>query len=85
MLRAKEFWIAYYERFEDGEDCVLQTEPDDPEDWTHVVEKAAADKLAEALTSCKAAMTYAHEDHADQYYLNVKNQIDKALTEYRGF
>lgn len=35
--------------------------------------------LESALKSCRAAMTYAHEDHGDQYYLNVLADIDAAL------
>ena len=31
------------------------------------------------LKHCRAAMTYAYEDHGDQYYLNVRNDIDTAL------
>lgn len=33
----------------------------------------------EALEHGRAAMIYAHEDHSDQYYLNVKEQIEMAL------
>lgn len=32
-----------------------------------------------ALSHCKAAMKYAYEDHSDQYYLNVLEQIETAL------
>ena len=33
----------------------------------------------EALKFCRGAMTYAYEDHCDQYYLNVRDKIDEAL------
>lgn len=36
------------------------------------------------LESCRAAMDYAYEDHADQYYLNVKNTIDATLKYLKG-
>lgn len=32
-------------------------------------------KRDEVLKHCEAAMTYAYEDHCDQYYLNVKEKI----------
>ena len=51
---------------------------------TKFIEKSAADKLAEALVKTRAAMKYAYEDHVDQYYLNVLEDISKALKEYRG-
>jgi len=35
--------------------------------------------MTKTLESCKAAMDYAYEDHADQYYLNVKNLIEATL------
>lgn len=43
--------------------------------------KARELKLVEALKKCKGAMNYAYEDHSDQYYLNVKEEIEKALAE----
>jgi hypothetical protein len=36
-------------------------------------------RLREALKHSQAAMTYAYEDHNDQYYLNVQKQIREAL------
>ena len=38
-----------------------------------------AQVLIDALNSYKAAMDYAYEDHADRYYLNVKEQAEKVL------
>lgn len=42
----------------------------------HYIEYSAFEK---ALKSASAAMTYAYEDHVDQYYLNVKAEIDALL------
>jgi hypothetical protein len=39
------------------------------------------DKAITALRSCRGAMIYAHGNHADQYYLNVLNKINKTLKE----
>ena len=37
--------------------------------------------LVYILKSCRAAMDYAYEDHADRYYLNVKESVERALSE----
>lgn len=45
------------------------------------------DSLKVALVALKcadAAMTYAFEDHSDQYYLNVQNNIRETLAKIRG-
>jgi len=41
--------------------------------------KEKAKGLVETLKGCKAAMSYAYEDRADQYYMNVSATIDEAL------
>lgn len=47
------------------------------------LELAAATKdCVGALQHSKAAMKYAFEDHADQYYVNVEFQIDSALAKH---
>lgn len=40
--------------------------------------------LVEAMKKAKGAMTYAYDDHCDQFYLNVKDDIDKALEKFGG-
>ena len=42
---------------------------------------AKLERATKALKSCKAAMDYAYEDRVDQYYLNMKEDIEKALAE----
>jgi molecular chaperone GrpE (heat shock protein) len=42
-------------------------------------ERAKSLALRDALEKTKGAMTYAYEDHVDQYYLNVLENIEKAL------
>jgi hypothetical protein len=37
--------------------------------------------LKKALESCRVAMIYAYEDHADHYYMNVLTDIKAALRE----
>lgn len=41
-------------------------------------------ELEKALKHAQAAMTYAYEDRADQYYLNVKEILDKVLVSFRS-
>jgi len=45
--------------------------------------EAASAGLVKTLESCKGAMTYAYEDHTDQYYLNVKNLIEASVAAYK--
>lgn len=40
--------------------------------------------LVEALEHTKASLSYAYEDHSDQYYINVKNDLLKALQQFNG-
>lgn len=88
MSKPREFWIARKAKcWTNVYKCniynALDEEPKDTSCF-HVIEKQAADKLAEALKKCKGAMKYAYEDHADQFYLNHLNDIEQALKEYRG-
>lgn len=83
MKKPKEFWIndKCQEWFHPKE----LTENDKKNlGLIEVIEKSAADRLAEALKKCRGSMKYAYEDHADQYYLNCLEDIEKALAEYRG-
>jgi hypothetical protein len=41
---------------------------------------ARIEKLHEVLAHADAAMTYAYEDHGDQYYLNVQAQIRELVS-----
>lgn len=47
--------------------------------------KQQAQKMREALAKTRGAMTYAYEDRCDQYYLNVKDDIEQALEQFDEF
>lgn len=55
-MKPKAFWIFYHDKFEDGEDTVLQTKPDETEGWTHVVEYSAYEKLRKDFKSLTSQM-----------------------------
>lgn len=55
----------------------------DQENRVHELE-TRSQKLVEALERCRGAMTYAYDDHSDQYYLNVKSDIEQTLAEYKA-
>lgn len=38
--------------------------------------------LITAVSHARGAMVYAYDDHSDQYYLNVKDQMEKALAAF---
>lgn len=40
--------------------------------------------LVDALIKCKCVIKYAHENHANQYYLNTLDMIDRLLKEFQG-
>lgn len=42
----------------------------------------AVRKMSEQLRKCRGAMKYAYEDHCDQYYLNVLEDIEKSISEF---
>lgn len=42
-------------------------------------------ELEKVLIVSKGAMAYAYEDHSDKFYLNVKEDIEKALQKLKEF
>lgn len=43
------------------------------------------EELIEAFKSCEAAMVYAFEDRADQYYMNVLKKYKEAIKKHEEF
>lgn len=48
-------------------------------DMCYALMSQREERLVNMLNKCKAAMMYAYEDHSDQYYLNVNEDIINAL------
>ncbi len=47
--------------------------------------RAHCEELVEAFKSCEAAMAYAFEDRADQYYMNVLKKYKDAIKKHEEF